>query len=133
MLHTLRQIVNDDEKWRSILRGLNTEFYHQVVTGSQIEKYLSEHTGINLQKFFDQYLRDTKIPVFEYYVKGNELTFRWNNCVRGFDMPLRILVSGKPLNINPKQVFTTIKLDTRDAEIKVDPGFYVGILNITGN
>lgn len=132
MLHTLRQIVNDDEKWRSILRGLNTESYHQVVTGSQIEKYLSEHTGINLQKFFDQYLRDTKIPVFEYYVKGNELTFRWNNCVRGFDMPLRILVSGKPLNINPKQVFTTIKLDTQDAEIKVDPGFYVGTLNITG-
>ena len=133
MLHTLRQIVNDDEKWRSILRGLNTEFYHQVVTGNQIEKYLSEHTGINLQKFFDQYLRDTKIPVFEYYVKGNELTFRWNNCVRGFDMPLRILVSGKPLNINPKQVFTTIKLDTQNAEIKVDPGFYVGTLNITGN
>ena len=132
MLHTLRQIVNDDEKWRSILWGLNTEFYHQVVTGSQIEKYLSEHTGINLQKFFDQYLRDTKIPVFEYYVKGNELTFRWNNCVRGFDMPLRILVSGKPLNINPKQVFTTIKLDTQDAGIKVDPGFYVGTLNITG-
>ncbi len=133
MLHTLRQIVNDDEKWRSILWGLNTEFYHQVVTGSQIEKYLSEHTGINLQKFFDQYLRDTKIPVFEYYVKGNELTFRWNNCVRGFDMPLRILVSGKSLNINPKQAFTKIKLDTQDAEIKVDPGFYVGTLNITGN
>jgi len=133
MLHTLRQIVNDDEKWRSILWGLNTEYYHQVVTGSQIEKYLSEHTGINLQKFFDQYLRDTKIPVFEYYVKGNELTFRWNNCVRSFDMPLRILVAGKSLNINPKQSFSTIKLDTQDAEIKVDPGFYVGTLNITGN
>jgi len=133
MLHTLRQIVNDDEKWRSILRGLNTEFYHQVVTGSQIEKYLSEHTGLNLQKFFDQYLRDVRIPVFEYYVKGNELTFRWNNCVRGFDMPLRIIVSGKSVNVNPKQLFSTIKLDTQDAEIKVDPGFYVGILNITGN
>ncbi|HOW39729.1 MAG TPA: M1 family metallopeptidase, partial [Bacteroidales bacterium] len=133
MLHTLRQIVNDDEKWRSILWGLNTEFYHQVVTGSQIEKYLIEQTGLNLQKFFDQYLRDTKIPVFEYYVKGNELTFRWNNCVRSFDMPLRILVAGKSLNINPKQSFSTIKLDTQDAEIKVDPGFYVGTLNITGN
>ncbi len=133
MLHTLRQIVNDDEKWRSILRGLNTEYYHQVVTGSQIEKYLIEQTGLNLQKFFDQYLRDTKIPVFEYYVKGNELTFRWNNCVRSFDMPLRILVAGKSLNINPKQSFSTIKLDTQDAEIKVDPGFYVGTLNITGN
>ncbi|HBQ81869.1 MAG TPA: peptidase M1, partial [Bacteroidales bacterium] len=107
VLHTLRQIVDDDEKWRSILRGLNSEFYHEVVTGEQIENFLSEKTGINLQRFFDQYLRDVRIPVFEYYVKGEELTYRWNNCVRGFDMPLKIFVSGKALNINPKQMFST--------------------------
>ena len=133
MLHTLRQIVNDDEKWRGILRGLNSEFYHQVVTGGQIEKYLSDKTGRNLQPFFDQYLRDVRIPVFEYYVKGEELIFRWNNCVRGFDMPLKIYVSGKPLNINPKGMFSTVKLETADADIKVDAGYYVGVLNMTGN
>ncbi|HAM11528.1 MAG TPA: peptidase M1 [Bacteroidales bacterium] len=132
MLHTLRQIVDDDEKWRSILRGLNSEFYHEVVTGEQIENFLSEKTGINLQRFFDQYLRDVRIPVFEYYVKGEELTYRWNNCVRGFDMPLKIFVSGKALNINPKQMFSTVKLETANADIKVDPGYYVGVLNMTG-
>jgi aminopeptidase N len=132
MLHTLRQIVNDDEKWRGILRGVNSEFYHQVVTGDQIEKYLSEKSGLNLQHFFDQYLRDVRIPVFEYYVKGDELTFRWNNCVRGFDMPLKIYVSGKPLNISPKGMFSTVKLETANADIKVDPGYYVGVLNMTG-
>ncbi|HCU18176.1 MAG TPA: peptidase M1, partial [Bacteroidales bacterium] len=78
-----------------------------MVTGEQIENFLSEKTGINLQRFFDQYLRDVRIPVFEYYVKGEELTYRWNNCVRGFDMPLKIFVSGKALNINPKQMFST--------------------------
>lgn len=51
MLHTLRQIVNDDEKWRSILRGLNSEFYHQTVTTQQIENYLSDRTGLNLAPF----------------------------------------------------------------------------------
>jgi len=132
MLHTLRQIVDDDEKWRDILRGINTEFYHQVVTGEQIENYLSDHTGIKLKPFFDQYLRDVRIPVFEYYVKGDKLTFRWNNCIRGFDMPLKIWVSGKPLNINPKGMFSTLTIDTANADIKVDPGYYVGVLNITG-
>jgi len=132
MLHTLRQIVNDDEKWRSILRGLNSEFYHQVVTGAQIENYLSDKTGINLQRFFDQYLRDVRIPIFEYYIKGDELTFRWNNCVNGFDMPLKIYVSGREMYINPKQMFSTIKLSSVNAEIKADPGYYVGILNMTG-
>ena len=114
------------------MRGINNEFYHQVVTGEQIENYLSDKTGINLQSFFDQYLRDVGIPVFEYYVKGDELTFRWNNCVRGFDMPLKIYVSGKAMNINPKQMLNTVKLESADATVKVDPGYYVGVLNMTG-
>jgi len=132
MLHTLRQIINDDEKWRGILRGLNKDFYHKVVKGAQIEEYLSEKTGVNLKHFFDQYLRDIRVPVFEYFVKGDKLTFRWNNCVPGFDMPLKIQVSGKELFINPKTGFTTIKVDSENAVIKVDPGYYVATLNSTG-
>jgi aminopeptidase N len=132
MLHTLRQIVNDDEKWRSMLRGLNKDFYHQVVKGAQIEAWLSEKTGIDLKTFFDQYLRDVRIPVFEYFVKGNNLTYRWNNCVPGFNMPLKIYVSGKETYITPKTGFSSIKIDIESAAIKVDPGYYVASFNMTG-
>jgi len=111
MLHTLRQIINDDEKWRGILRGLNKDFYHQVVKGSQIENYLSEKTGMNLTPFFDQYLRDKRIPVFEYSVKGNDFIFRWNNCVPGFNMPLKIYISGKEQIVKPTPFLTSLKLD----------------------
>jgi aminopeptidase N len=132
MLHTLRQIVNNDEKWRDILRGLNKDFYHQVVKGSQIESYLSDKTGMNLKTFFDQYLRDVRIPVFEYYVKGNELGYRWNNCVRGFNMPLKIYVNGKEMNITPTQQYRFTRIEAKDAVIKVDPNYYVATLNVTG-
>ena len=132
MLHTLRQIVNDDQKWLAILRGLNKDFYHQVVKGSQIENFFSEKTDINLKSFFDQYLRDIRIPVFEYYLKENSLSFRWNNCVSGFSMPLKIYVSGKEQIIKPTPLFDTLKLDTENAVIKVDPGYYVATFNITG-
>ncbi len=132
MLHTLRQIINDDEKWRGILRGLNKDFYHQVVKGSQIENYLSEKTGMNLTPFFDQYLRDKRIPVFEYSVKGNDFIFRWNNCVPGFNMPLKIYISGKEQIVKPTPLITTLNLDIENAVIKVDPGYYVATLNITG-
>ena len=132
MLHTLRQIVNDDEKWRGILRGLNKDFYHMVVKGSQIENYLSEKTGINLKPFFNQYLRDIRIPVFEYFVIGKDLTFRWNNCVAGFNMPLKIYISGKEQIVKPTPNLTTVKLDIENAVIKVDPEYYVATLNITG-
>jgi aminopeptidase N len=132
MLHTLRQIVNNDEKWRSILRGLNSDFYHSVVKGSEIEDYMSDRVGINLKPFFDQYLRDVRIPVFEYSVKGKTLTFRWNNCVTGFNMPVKIYVSGKEKYITPTSRFSTIQLDTENAEIKVDRNYYIATLNMTG-
>ena len=132
MLHSLRQIVGDDEKWRDILRGLNRDFYHQVVKGSQIENYLSEKTGLNLKPFFDQYLRDIRIPVFEYYIKDTKLTFRWNNCVAGFNMPLKIFVSGIEKRIIPSAWFTTIDLGIGNAVIVVDPNYYVAALNMTG-
>jgi aminopeptidase N len=132
MLHTIRQIVDDDEKWRGILRGLNKDFYHQVVKGSQIEEYMTGKVGINLKPVFDQYLRDIRIPVFEYYVKDNKLSFRWNNCVQGFNMPVRIYVSGERKDIIPTSRFTSIDLTTSNAVITVDPNYYVGTLNMTG-
>jgi aminopeptidase N len=131
MLHTIRQIVDDDEKWRNILRDINKEFWHSVVKGSQIEEYLSKKTGIDLKPLFDQYLRDVRIPVFEYFVSGNALSFRWNNCVPGFKMPLKIYVSGKEMNVNPTEEFQTIQVP-KNAHIKIDPDYYVAELNITG-
>jgi hypothetical protein len=124
--------VNDDEKWRSILRGLNQDFYHQVVKGSQIESYLSDKTGMNLKPLFDQYLRDIRIPVFEYFIKGTKLSFRWNNCVSGFNMPLKIFVSGTEKKITPSTMFTTIDTGVSNAVIVVDPNYYVASLDMTG-
>ncbi|MCB0599111.1 MAG: M1 family metallopeptidase [Lewinellaceae bacterium] len=101
MLHTLRQIVNDDEKWRSILRGMNRDFYHQTVTSRQVEQYLSQHAGRDLSRFFDQYLRTATIPRLEYRFKGKRLSYRWANCVEGFDMPVKVLLNGKEQWLEP--------------------------------
>jgi aminopeptidase N len=91
MLHTIRQIVDNDALWRDILRGLNRDFYHQTVDGVQIEAYLSQKSGKNLQKVFDQYLRDVRIPTLEYrFEKKNRVAYRWANCVEGFDMPVKV-------------------------------------------
>ena len=73
MLHTLRQLIDDDQKWRSILRGLNAEFYHQTVTTAQIEGYISEKSGIDLRPFFNEYLGTVKIPKLQLKVSGKTL------------------------------------------------------------
>jgi aminopeptidase N len=123
MLHAIRQITNNDEKWRQILRGLNKTFYHQTVTTQQIEAYLSKNVGRDLSKVFDQYLRDVRIPVLEYSVEKNRISYRWSNCLEGFDMPVKVTVDGgKEEFIYPITSWKSIK---GKSELKVDENFYV--------
>jgi len=124
MIHTIRQIINNDEKFRNILRGLNKTFYHQTVTSKQVEDYINKESGINFSKVFDQYLRTVHIPVLEYKkVKGN-IYYRWTNCVDHFNMPLEVYNdAGKLVFIHPTPVFQ--KAPKGVSTIKVDPNFYV--------
>ncbi|MFE3849013.1 M1 family metallopeptidase [Flavobacterium sp. LB3P45] len=131
ILHTLRQIVNDDAKWRTILRGLNSTFYHQTVTTKQIEDYLSQKVGIELNTFFNQYLRDTKIPTLEYFLKDNQLGYRWANCVPNFNMPVRVILNGKVELLKPETKWKGIPAKTENSKLEVDKNFYVAGFNIT--
>jgi aminopeptidase N len=127
LLHTIRQIVADDEKWRAILRGLNQTFWHQTVTGAQVEEYISQQSGIDLRKVFDQYLRTAQVPVLEYRVAENILSYRWANVVPGFDMPIHVDLGGPALQlIRPAENWQTAPLETQAGqEFRVDPNFYV--------
>ncbi|RDV16817.1 M1 family peptidase [Pontibacter diazotrophicus] len=125
MLHTLRQIVNDDEKWRGILRGLNKEFYHQTVTTAQVENYLSEQTGRDLRPFFDQYLRDVRVPEFQYRMEGNRLMYRWNNSVADFNMPVKVHVNGKAQWLEPTTSWQELEGAPKKTKLEVDRNFYV--------
>ena len=125
MLHTIRQVINNDEKWRSILQGLQKTFWHQTVTTQQVESYISKHAGIDLSKVFDQYLRTTKIPKFEYKIDGGKLSFQWTNVVPGFAMPLRVIVNGKEVTITPTETMQTMTLPDDIKTFEVDRNFYV--------
>jgi len=127
MLHTIRQIVADDGKWRGILRGLNQTFWHQTVTGAQVEEYMSGQAGIDLSKVFDQYLRTAQVPVLEYRVAGNTLSYRWANAVPGFDMPVRVALAVRDMSwIRPSETWQTASLRAHSGwEFQVDPNFYV--------
>ena len=125
MLHTLRQLINDDEKWRKMLIKMNIEFYHQTVTTKQIESYLSRESGIDLSTFFNQYLRDIRIPVLEYLHKKRTLKYRWTNIVNGFNMPIQIKVGDEEQWIYPKSEWQTIETSSSKTPILVDEDFYV--------
>ncbi|MFT7335180.1 MAG: aminopeptidase N [Porticoccaceae bacterium] len=131
MLHTIRQIVNDNEKWRAILRGLNSTFYHQTVSTKQIEDYLTAAVGIDLSTVFNQYLRDTRIPTLEYYFKDYILGFRWTNCVSGFNMPVKVTVDGKEKWIKPQTTWEQEDITIGNQKLEIDKNFYVAGFDIT--
>jgi len=130
MLHTLRQMVDDDEKWRSILRGMNRDFYHQTVKTTQVEAYLIEHTGLPLEGFFKQYLYDTKIPTFEYALVNGEMKYRWANCVNGFKMKTKVYINGELHWLDTSQRWQSLELDKPIVEVEVDKDFYVATFKL---
>jgi aminopeptidase N len=132
MLHMIRQLVNDDEKWRQLLRGLNKDFWHQTVTTEQIETYMNERTDFDLKPVFNQFLRDTRIPVFEYRFLNGNLVYRWGNTVRGYNMPLKIYLDGKETWLSFKPRGWNILEDTKPCNLVVDKDFYVSSINLMG-
>lgn len=135
MLHTIRQLVDDDALWRSILRDMNRDFRHGTVTSAQIETYMIERTGLDLARVFDQYLRTAQIPVLEYRIDGDTLAYRWTNVVPGFDMPVRVSMGdGGSTLIRPTEAWQTTTVQGIDpASFTVDPDFYVEARQVDGD
>ncbi|MDB4097889.1 M1 family metallopeptidase [Flavobacteriaceae bacterium] len=128
LLHTLRQVAGNDKVWRNVLRGLNKDFYHKTVTTYEIENYISEKMKINLKPFFNQYLRDIRIPVLEHNLIDGKMSFRWNNVVEGFKMPIDLIVTDhiagneEKIRIFPTQKWKSKKLK---GSIEIDKNYYV--------
>ena len=123
LLHTIRQIADDDEKWRKTLRGLNKTFFHKTVTTAEIENFISKSLNIDLSSVFDQYLRDIRIPVLEYEINDGFLKYRWNNVIENFKMPVKIIIDETTLVINPTKNYK--KIAFASDELIIDKNFYV--------
>ena len=93
MLHTLRNLISDDQLWFDIIKGLSTEFSYRTVDGQEIIDYINKQTGKDFNNFFDQYLKNKDVPEFQYSLQKNgrntTLVYNWNS-IENFDMPILI-------------------------------------------
>jgi aminopeptidase N len=129
LLHMLRQLIDDDEKWRGILRGLNSTFWHQTVTGQQVQSYISEHAGIDFSTVFRQYLTTTQVPALEYKIANGRLSYRWTNTVPGFTMPVRASIGDTTLTwLKPTAAWKSLAKPVIASDtLIVDKNFYVEV------
>ena len=88
MLHTFRNVLNNDSLFRSILKGIAEHFKHTTVDGEDIINYINTRVKYDYKPFFNQYLRFAAVPVLEYRVVKKAVEFRWKAEAKGFRMPV---------------------------------------------
>ncbi len=125
ILHMIRTLLENDTLWRKILRGLNSEFYHQTVTTAQVENYISKAAGIDFSAFFNQYLRTVKIPTLEYKFENNQMQYRYSNIVADFDMPILVTVNTKEQWLFPNHEWKTMEHTTNNQTLELNQNFYI--------
>ncbi len=133
ILHTLRQLVEDDVLWRKVLTGLNSEFYHQTVSSKKVEDYMSKKLNKDLSAFFNQYLRTIKIPKLEYTVNNEGMQFRYVNVVKDFDMPIRVFIDEEEKWIFPNKEWKKETFENFKGQVSFDPNFYIEYLKLSDN
>ena len=130
LLQTIRHSIDNDEKWRQILTGLNKTFYHQTVTTKQVEEYISKQSGIDFSKVFNQYLRTTQIPQLVYYTDSKYLYYKWDSCIAGFNMQLALKKDQQNMRLSPTTQWKKMELTTAknffDTSF-IDKNYYIRI------
>jgi aminopeptidase N len=125
MIHTIRQVINNDDLFHEILLGLNKDLGKKTVTTKDIEDYISSKSKIDLKPIFDQYLRTTKIPKLDYKIKKKEIAYKWTNCNANFNMPVKVKINGAETWLKPSTTEQILKQKTKISSVEIDPNFYI--------
>lgn len=130
--HMIRTILDDDQKWRSILRGLNKTYYHSGVDYHDIVEFICKESGIDLRPFFAQYVQSTAIPTLEIRTAPDGTMFgRWISDIPNFSMPVHLGIKGqKKSRIAFTKQFSKIDMPGLQKDnLEIDTyNYYIGTL-----
>ncbi len=115
VLNTLRSVIDNDDLWFPLLRGLQETYKYTTITYDTIVAYVNRRTGKDFTYLFDQYLKNAKPPQLEVIArkKGEKITarYRWVADVPDFQMPIKATISGNKYEwLYPKKEWQTIEL-----------------------
>jgi aminopeptidase N len=130
-LHTLRSVVDDDERWWKLLRDLFQQFKYQNIMTEDLVQFFNARLGRNLTPIFDQYLRRAALPTLElaFNEKEGTLAYRWDAAERSFAMPIKVGKRGQWQTIVPTTDWATMRSPVTKDEFEVATDlFYVNVV-----
>ena len=114
MLHSIRNTINNDSLWFSIVKGLAQEFALRNCDGNEIIDYVCDKSGKDLRAVFNQYLAYAEVPVLKYEFKKKRgdllLYYKWETADSDFDMPIDLSVG----NTEKFRIFPNSKYQVLD-------------------
>ncbi len=126
LIHYIRQLMKDDEKFRMALREMNKRFYHTTTTSAAVETFWNEKAGMDLRPLFDQYLRDTRVPVLEVKKERYGLQYRWAECLDSFTAPVLLHINGEQVWVVPTTTWKKRNWKEKIDRFEPDKNFYIG-------
>jgi aminopeptidase N len=125
-LHTLRSVVNDDDRWWKLLRGVYRQFRYQNILTEDVVRFFNAELGRDLTPIFDQYLRRASLPTLELAFNEAEgtMAYRWNADEREFAMPVRVGKPGAWQVLQPTTAWKIVKAPMKKEELEVATDLY---------
>ncbi|HTN16255.1 MAG TPA: hypothetical protein VL092_01135, partial [Chitinophagaceae bacterium] len=127
LVHTIRLLMNDDERFRMMLHKMNDTFYHQQITTKQMEDFIMGFSGLPLQPVFDQYLRSTMIPELQWRKKGKHLEYRFVSTVPGFTLPVTLALGNKEQKLRVTPEWQSIRLPASSVQVSFPAEFLIRV------
>ena len=124
MLNTLRNAVDNDQKWWSIMKKFALTYRHKIIESKEVVQFFSEETGWDLKPFFKQYLEKTTIPTLELKQCGKKVHYRFTNAA-DFRLPVHLLINGVKTAIVPTANWQTIKIESKSLITFPEDLFYI--------
>lgn len=120
MLHTIRNIVNNDTLWFNCLRKLQQTFRYKTVTRNEFIAEIENALNMDLEKIFHQYLDFSTPPVLKWKqkIKGSKgyAYIKWDTETKDFSMPFSYKLNGRiytiPCNSNKYTIVELRRGDT---------------------
>lgn len=110
MLHTLRNVLNDDTKWFKIIYDFAQDFKGKITRTEEVISYFEQKMQRKVKPIFEQYLKYTAIPTFEYRIANNTLKYRWIADAKDFAMPIIIEVGNTSIGLEAKTEWQSLEL-----------------------
>ena len=124
-LHTLRSVVNDDERWEKALRDFYQQFKYRNILTEDVVEFFNTALGRNLTPLFNQYLRRAALPTLELaFTEPGWLAYRWKADERDFAMPVRVSIKGTSQILEPTTEWTMMPVIASKEEIEVATDLY---------